>query len=715
MKTSIVILTYNKLEYTKLCIESIRNFTDPESYEIIVVDNHSTDGTVEWLKEQIDIMTIFNQENVGFPKGCNQGIEISTGENILLLNNDVVVTYHWLENLTTALYHSDDVGAVGPVTNSASYYSAIPVDYKSIDEMQKFAYRYNTSNQDQWEERLKLIGFCLLIKKSVVDQIGLLDERFTPGNFEDDDYSYRIKLAGFKLVICKDTFVHHYGSLSWKDKPESYRELLSVNEKKFENKWGFNPGYSSFIRDEIINLISEPVEKQMNVLEIGCACGGSLLKIKSIYKNAELYGIELNDHSAKIAKTFAEVISDNIEKGDLSFPKHHFDYIILADVLEHLYDPWNVLKEMRNYLKDTGKILISIPNVMHFSLLRQVINGNWTYADSGILDRTHVRFFTLSELNKMLVDAGYKDMEYGKTQIGKTVEDEDFIKKLTLLSNRNMEGQYDAYQYIVKANKNDEVEYLFSKWVKSENPESEMTKNLSLLESLDLEKVLDIFEKIKVDKRKTVKILNNLAKINIEANHLKNVIPFLEQAYTFDNKNRDTIFYIVFMLNKFDETALALSYFESLDGLDPELQQLKDEIVMKNNNKNRKKFIELLKRYEMDRQDDQVIQMITELLENKELNIKIIIETVHSVSQQPKDIFNFLATVCYQIHFKPFIQPLLIESYNLDQSDSDTLFNLGLYYFDNQEHETALYYLGEIDHKDTSINELINTIKSAVK
>ncbi len=97
MKTSIIILTHNKLEYTKQCIESIRRYTKQGSYEIVVVDNHSTDGTVEWLRQQYDIQTIFNNHNLGFPKGYNQGIEIATEDNILLLNNDTVVTQNWLD------------------------------------------------------------------------------------------------------------------------------------------------------------------------------------------------------------------------------------------------------------------------------------------------------------------------------------------------------------------------------------------------------------------------------------------------------------------------------------------------------------------------------------------------------------------------------------------------------------------------------------------
>ncbi len=103
-KTSIIILTYNNLSLTKGCIESIFKYTEKDSYEIIVVDNASTDDTVAYLKEQKDIKTIFNSENVGFPKGCNMGIQLASKDNdILLLNNDTIVTTNWLKNLKICL------------------------------------------------------------------------------------------------------------------------------------------------------------------------------------------------------------------------------------------------------------------------------------------------------------------------------------------------------------------------------------------------------------------------------------------------------------------------------------------------------------------------------------------------------------------------------------------------------------------------------------
>ena len=91
-KTSIIILSYNTLDLLQLCIKSIREYTEEGTYEIVVVENGSKDGSAEWLKKQDDIKGVYNEENQGFPKGCNQGLEIATGTELLLLNSDTVVT-----------------------------------------------------------------------------------------------------------------------------------------------------------------------------------------------------------------------------------------------------------------------------------------------------------------------------------------------------------------------------------------------------------------------------------------------------------------------------------------------------------------------------------------------------------------------------------------------------------------------------------------------
>lgn len=254
--TSIIIITYNKLAYNKLCIDSIRQYTEPNSYEIIVIDNHSADGTVEWLQSQLDLRLILNNENIGFPAACNQGIAEARGDSILLLNNDTIVTPRWLTNLKKCLLSSPDIGAVGAVTNSCSNFQSIAYEYSSIEEMIRFAGQINHSNPELWEDRGRLVGYCLLIKAEVVRKIGLLDEIFSPGNYEDDDYSLRIKKAGYRLVLCRDAFIHHFGSVSFGEQAAHFTALLENNRQKFIEKWGGSP-YS-----EPSNPIHDPALKK---------------------------------------------------------------------------------------------------------------------------------------------------------------------------------------------------------------------------------------------------------------------------------------------------------------------------------------------------------------------------------------------------------------------------------------------------------------------
>ncbi|WP_249436052.1 bifunctional glycosyltransferase family 2 protein/class I SAM-dependent methyltransferase [Paenibacillus sp. Marseille-Q4541] len=436
MKTSIIILTHNKIEYTIQCIESIRLYTEPGSYEIIVVDNASTDETKNWLKQQEDLICIMNSENTGFPAGCNQGIQIATGTEVLLLNNDTVVTRNWLENLKEALYSDSTIGAVSCVTNNSSYGQAIETSYDSMSSMHDFAESINCSSPVELEERLKLVGFCMLIKSEVIDKVGLLDEQFSPGNYEDDDYSLRIRLAGYKLLLSRNTFIHHYGSVSFGEKLRKYAELLNTNSLKFEKKWGFNPNYSQHIRSEIVDLIREDSSSNLRILEVGCACGGTLLNIKHHYKNAEIFGLELNPESAKIASLIADVRAADIQTGELPYELEYFDFIIFADVLEHLSDPWSTIKNIKKYLRPTGRVLASIPNIMHHSVMFGLLkNGSWTYEDSGILDRTHLRFFTYESIQRLFKDSGFSKVSIGGKTLRESPESRALIETLSSFSN----------------------------------------------------------------------------------------------------------------------------------------------------------------------------------------------------------------------------------------------------------------------------------------
>jgi GT2 family glycosyltransferase/radical SAM superfamily enzyme YgiQ (UPF0313 family)/Tfp pilus assembly protein PilF/cyclopropane fatty-acyl-phospholipid synthase-like methyltransferase len=238
---SIIILTLNQIDYTKECIASIRKYT-PEPHEIIFVDNGSTDDTVKWLRKLVhknsNYKLIQNKKNLGFSKGCNQGIEASSGEYILLLNNDVVVTEDWLLGMLECLNSAPVIGIVGPMTNNISGPQKLPiVNYSSIDDLDEYSRAFRKKNRHRRIPNSRVVGFCMLFRRQLVEKIGLLDETFGSGNFEDDDFCLRALLAGYRNIIAGDVFIHHYGSRTFIGNGIDYGSSMRGNRRIFVEKW----------------------------------------------------------------------------------------------------------------------------------------------------------------------------------------------------------------------------------------------------------------------------------------------------------------------------------------------------------------------------------------------------------------------------------------------------------------------------------------------
>lgn len=454
-QVSIIILTYNNLDYNLQCIQSIREYTKDGSYEIIIVDNGSTDGTREWLKKQSDLKLIFPNENTGFPKGCNLGIEAARKENdILLLNNDIVVTPNWLDILKTCLYSSEDIGAVGPITNYAWNNQSIKTPYTSIQDMIAFSKTINISDRSKWEPKAKLVGFCMLIKRKALDITGVLDERFSPGNFEDDDLCVRITEAGYKLILCNDCFIHHYGNATFKKEPVKFSNIIAVNSQKFREKWGFEAALTENLKTDIISLIKEPRDKEMNLLEVDCGRAATLLRLKYLYPNAQLYGVESNENIVKITSKLIACAAMEIEEFLLKFNEKYFDYIILGDFLKYCKDPCNLLKKLRKYLKPEGYVIAEVPNLIHFSVLRDLLNGNFIYGANGILNKNQYNFFTYNDINNIALECGYKIPFVLYFISGRNEEDERFLNAICSTSGENMRWHFMSYKYIARFQNN---------------------------------------------------------------------------------------------------------------------------------------------------------------------------------------------------------------------------------------------------------------------
>lgn len=242
---SIVVLTYNNEVMNRQCIDSILKQTAYANYEMIIVDNHSTDDTVNYLQELKakalpNVTVILNEKNLGFAGGNNCGIRCAKGDYILLLNNDTVVTRGWLTHMVKHLEQNPQYGMCNPVTNSIGNESKIAAHYTNRKELMAFAYQYTAQHMgDEYQNVDRLPLFATLIRSSVIKKIGELDTEYKVGMFEDDDYAERVRQAGFKMIIAEDAFVHHINNGSFKKLEDAeYQRIFQANRKIFEEKWG---------------------------------------------------------------------------------------------------------------------------------------------------------------------------------------------------------------------------------------------------------------------------------------------------------------------------------------------------------------------------------------------------------------------------------------------------------------------------------------------
>lgn len=265
--TSIVIPVYNQADYTKITLNSILE-TAPNNTEIILIDNASTetiDDFVDIVKQLgVNIRLIKNETNLGFPKAVNQGLMEAKGKYVVVANNDIILNPGWLDRFIETAEMAENIGIVSGISNNVSgVQKDLNATYQSIDDMKKYAAEAADKFAGKAIEFPRVAFICTLIKREVISKIGGLDERYTPGNYEDDDFCLRNQIAGYKSVICKDVFIHHFGSKSFKaGGDKKYDDILTKSKNKFVAKWGSDPDGIWLRNEDYTNRDPEyPIDK----------------------------------------------------------------------------------------------------------------------------------------------------------------------------------------------------------------------------------------------------------------------------------------------------------------------------------------------------------------------------------------------------------------------------------------------------------------------
>ncbi|WP_457749107.1 class I SAM-dependent methyltransferase [Sulfurimonas sp.] len=201
--------------------------------------------------------------------------------------------------------------------------------------------------------------------------------------------------------------------------------------------------YFQNVRKELLELIPKS-KRDGRVLEVGAGSGATLRFAKENHYAKEVYGIELCKLDGQNEEVFDGFIVGNIETMELlPYEKDFFDVILCGDVLEHLVDPYSVVLRLKKYLKEDGVLIASLPNIRHFSILKKIIfQGDFRYEESGILDKTHLRFFCKKNMIELFTDNGWK-LQYivsNSNLIGRTTK---WINKFTF----NIFDEFLAAQY----------------------------------------------------------------------------------------------------------------------------------------------------------------------------------------------------------------------------------------------------------------------------
>ncbi len=243
---SIVLVCWNNLDYLDPCLKSLYDGNLEHTFDVIVVDNGSTDGSQAMLREKYpDVMIIQNDHNVGLAKACNQGIQNSTGKTILLLNNDTLVDGASLDKIVEYMLSTPDAGgAGGKLLNPDLSFQAGYANFSTLQEeffiatgLGDLIWDGYPSHIDDGEIRVVdwLSSACLLLRRNTLDQVGLLDEEYFIYG-DEADLQYRMKDAGWKVYYLPESTTIHYGGRSmnrWRRRRMVYRGKMLFYKKNY--------------------------------------------------------------------------------------------------------------------------------------------------------------------------------------------------------------------------------------------------------------------------------------------------------------------------------------------------------------------------------------------------------------------------------------------------------------------------------------------------
>jgi O-antigen biosynthesis protein len=451
MSVAVIIASWNRSGDLRRALQSIFANKYPE-LEVIVVDNASTDDAADVAASFEGVKVIRNAENLGFAEANEIGLRQTRADYIALVNNDALLAEDWIHKLVDFLDKHPNAAAAGgkqyfwnddnpPLDRTNKYYGyTIIVDGTPNAQV-------NTS--DDVREVATLSGAAVMIRRTAIDDVGppFLDPLFF-AYYEETDFFSRAIRKGWRLYYTGEPACWHRVRAS--SDPERYLYFMERNRAiwayrnfddaslkrmlrqkigKAAKQWldehrgdleqqrrryfsgkgilehvaeiESRANYYGYARPEVCALVPTSAKR---VLDVGCAGGALGRALKSERPGIEVRGVEPVAEQAERARAWLDDVHAGTEIPS-EWPRP--DCIIFADVLEHLVDPWTAVKNARSLLQPGGTLVVSVPNVLHHSVVSELVRGRFDYRDAGVLDRTHLRFFTEKTAREMIEQAGF--------------------------------------------------------------------------------------------------------------------------------------------------------------------------------------------------------------------------------------------------------------------------------------------------------------------
>lgn len=374
-EVSICVLAYNKLDYTKMCVESLlKNLPEGLNYELILVNHGSSDGTKEYFEsihpdKQLDIAV-----NGG---GMGALRRIVEGEFMLGISNDVVVTPHAVENMLACIRSDPGIVMVVPTTPNVSNFQTIPAEYSSLEELREFALGNNHLDPFRWEARTRLCdpiemirsGLFFSAKGLCVNGAFHTSHPVHCESFPDDRISLLWRRHGYRLILAKDAYCHHFGSVTLKDEIQQYNEQKYYTEGRMEfmKAYGVDPWGPGFCYDPVfLDRVVGDEQGHVEVLGINCGLGSNALKIREqvreYCRNPDCRLTYFTDSARYLADLRgigdqAEELS-SMEALERTLSRCAFRYIVWEEPFLPQYDFDALLDHCRRALDPSGKLLM---------------------------------------------------------------------------------------------------------------------------------------------------------------------------------------------------------------------------------------------------------------------------------------------------------------------------------------------------------------------